>query len=275
MKSVFVFSIIIFLSVGLHAQKDTHKTELNIAYYPTAMQEDEYLKERCKLDIQYPLHSKDFATVVWFHGGNLVEGEKFFPEELMHQNLCVVSANYRLSPKAKAPAYIQDAAAAVAWVFKNIEKYGGDPEKIFVSGHSAGGYLASMVGLDKQWLNANGIDANQIAGLIPFSGQTVTHTTVRDEQGIPSGQVIVDQYAPIRHVRKDAPPLLLITGDRNLEIPGRYEENFYLHRLMEIAGHEETRLYELQGYTHMMVYPALPLLINEIERLSKMKARNN
>jgi len=274
MKRAFVFSIFILLSLNLYAQKEAHKTELNIPYYPAAMQTDEYLKERCKLDIHYPLNSKGFATVVWFHGGNLVEGEKFFPEELLYQNLCVVSANYRLSPKVKAPAYIQDAAAAVAWVFKNIEKYGGDPRKIFVSGHSAGGYLASMVGLDKQWLNAHGVDANQIAGLIPLSGQTVTHSTVRDEQGLPQGKVIVDKYAPICHVRKDAPPLLLITGDRNLEIPGRYEENFYLHRLMEIAGHKETGLYELQGYTHMMIYPALPLLINEIERISGLKARN-
>ena len=74
--------------------------------------------------------------------------------------------------------FVDDAAASVAWVFQNITSYGGDPKLIFVSGHSAGGYLTSMLGLDKSYLNSYGIDVDDIAGLIPYSGHTITHFTV-------------------------------------------------------------------------------------------------
>ena len=176
-----------------------------------------------------------------------------------------------MNPKVKAPKYIEDAAAAVAWVFKNIKDYGGDSSLIFVSGHSAGGYLTNMIGLDKRWLNKHQIDANKIAGLIPFSGNAITHITVRKENGIGASQPIIDEFAPLYYVRKDAPPLLLISGDRELELLGRYEENAYLMRMMKVVGHNETKLLELDGYGHMMVEPAFPLLVNEIERISKKK----
>ena len=163
---------------------------------------------------------------------------------------------------------IEDAAAAIAWVYNHINEYGGDSTLIFVSGHSAGGYLALMVGLDKEWLKPYNIDANRIAGLIPLSGQAITHFTVRKERGIAETQPVIDEFAPLYYVRADAPPLLLITGDRELELLGRYEENAYLARMMKIVGHKETRLLELQGYGHMMTEPAFPLLLSEIQRIA-------
>ncbi|RZK08033.1 MAG: alpha/beta hydrolase, partial [Flavobacterium sp.] len=149
--------------------------------------------------------------------------------------------------------------------------YGGDRSKIFVSGHSAGGYLAMMIGLDKKWLLKNNIDANDIAGLIPFSGQTITHFNIRQEKKIAETQPTIDEFAPLFHVRADAPPLLLITGDRELEMLGRYEENAYLMRMMKVVGHKETRLLELDGYNHGMAEPAFPLLLNEIKRITSKK----
>ncbi|MBE0654778.1 MAG: alpha/beta hydrolase, partial [Bacteroidales bacterium] len=179
--------------------------------------------------------------------------------------------NYRLSPKVKTPAFIEDAAASVAWAMNNIESFGGDPSLIFVSGHSAGGYLASIIGMDKSWLAAFGCDANDIAGLIPFSGHTITHFTTRLERGIEGYIPVIDHYAPIYHVRPDGPPLLLITGDRELELLGRYEENAYMYRMMKVVGHPDTRIMELDGYGHLMTEPAFPLLINEIKRIEKLQ----
>jgi len=228
---------------------------------------DEYIEERCRLDIYYPTKIKDFATVVWFHGGGLSGGQKFVPAQLKQQGLAVVAVNYRLYPKVKCPVYIEDAAAAVAWTFKHIQSYGGNPERIFVSGHSAGGYLTSMVGLDKGYLAQHGIDANRIAGLIPYSGHTITHFTVRKERGISGKQPIIDEFAPLYHVTDDAPPLLLITGDRDLEMLGRYEENAYMMRMMRVAGHRETELYELQGHDHgQMAGPAHTILLQHIKK---------
>lgn len=126
-----------------------------------------------------------------------------------------------------------------------------------------------MLGLDKRWLSANKIDANKIAGLIPISGNGITHQAIRDERGISQMVPVVDEYAPLYHVRADAPPLILMTGDRELEFIGRYEENAYLMRMMKLVGHKETILYEFDGYGHMITTPAFPLLFMHVNRISE------
>jgi len=246
-----------------------YKTVRNIDYRE-GENLSEKARERCRLDIYYPENVKDYATVVWFHGGGLTEGSRAVPEKLKEKGIAVVAAGYRLSPDVSSPTYVEDAAAALAWVFQNIEKYGGASSRIFVSGHSAGGYLTLMLGLDKHYLAAHGIDANSIAGLIPFSGQAITHFTVRKERGISEKQPVVDGMAPLYHARGDAPPLLLITGDRDLELLGRYEENAYLWRMMKIAGHKTTELQELKGLNHgAMADPAFDLVLPFIQEHTK------
>lgn len=250
-----------------------YKTLNDIPYYTAEeSQQNEYMQERCKLDLYYPTKIKGFPTVVWFHGGGLKGGSKSIPKELQDQGLAIVAVNYRLFPKAKKPAYLENAAAAVAWTFQHISEYGGNPELIFVAGHSAGGYLTSMLGLDKRWLAAHDIDANRIAGLIPYSGHCITHMTVREEMGIERDQPIIDNMAPLFHARKDAPPILLITGDRELEFPTRYEENAYMHRLLQVVKHPQAQLFELDGFTHgTMARPGHFLLLEEVKRVIKAK----
>jgi hypothetical protein len=88
--------------------------------------------------------------------------------------------------------------------------------------------------------------------------------------GIEGTQPVIDALAPLFHVRPDAPPLLLITGDRELEMLGRYEENAYMWRMMKIAGHEQTTLYELDGFNHgQMADPAFPLLLRFVASHAK------
>lgn len=266
-----VILLILLFGYTVNSQTTTYSLKENLAYYENGFEQDDaYIKERCKLDIYYPTNQNGFATVVWFHGGGLTSGNKEIPESLKNKGLAVVAVNYRLYPKVKAPAYIEDAAAAVSWVYRNIERYDGDASLIFVSGHSAGGYLASMVGLDKSWLGHFDMDADKIAGLIPLSGHTITHFTVREERGIKGTQAIVDSLAPLYHVRPDAPPMLLITGDRDLELLGRYEETAYFHRMMQLSGHSQVQLFELEGYDHGgMAFPAFPLLVKEVNRVKK------
>jgi acetyl esterase/lipase len=228
------------------------------------------MRERCRLDVKSPIAASGLPVVVWFHGGGLTGGARSFPAELHRQDQVVVTVGYRLHPDVKAPAYIEDAAAAVAWVFQHIEEYGGAADKIVVSGHSAGGYLASMVGLDKRWLEVHHIDANRIAGLAPLSGQMITHFTIRAEQGLEKTQPVIDGFAPLYHVRKDAPPILLITGDRELEMLGRYEENAYMWRMLKIVEHGDVTLHELGGFDHGgMAAPAFPLLVKFVARVTQ------
>ena len=260
----------LFLISGISIQAQDYKTIPNLPYYPESrMAADNYIKERCRLDLYLPAAKKGFSTIVWFHGGGLTEGNKEIPSHLKEKGVAVVGVGYRLDPKVHSPAYIEDAAAAVAWIFRHIGEYGGDTNLIFVSGHSAGGYLTLMLGLDKKWLNIDKTDANKIAGLIPMSGQTITHFAIRKERGIPQNQPIIDQLAPLFHVRADAPPLLLITGDRELELLGRYEENAYLARMMKVSGHKTTQLFELDGYGHGMTEGGMPLLIEFVRKREK------
>ena len=148
----------------------------------------------------------------------------------------MIAVNYRLSPRAQNPAYTEDAAEAVAWTFENIEEFGGDKDKIYIAGHSAGGYLCLMLNLDKSYLAKWNIDANSLAGAFPISGQTTTHYTIRKERGLPSDTPIIDKYAPSNNVRKDASPMILITGDKELEMLARYEENAHLYALLKALG---------------------------------------
>jgi len=273
MKITMLSICLIVSGILTYAQETRYETKMDIPYYSESIiKTDEYIKERCVLDIYYPVNKKDFATIVWFHGGGLSGGNKYIHEALKEKDICIVAANYRLHPRVLSPTYIEDAAAAVAWVFNNINTFGGDSSLIFVSGHSAGGYLASMVGLDKKWLKAFEIDANRIAGLIPFSGHTITHFTVRKERGLTSTQPLVDDLAPLFHVRADAPPLLLITGDRELEMMGRYEENAYLWRMMKVNGADNVELHELDGFNHGgMAGPGHALTLKFVERIKSQK----
>ena len=157
MKRKVTLLLLLFCMLTLHAQ-EVYKTVKDLPYIAKS-ETDAYRKERCKLDVYYPMDKKDFPTIVWFHGGGLEGGGKHIPQELMNRGFAVVVVNYRLSPKAKNPAYIEDAAAAVAWTFNHIEEYGGSKDKIFVSGHSAGGYLALILAMDKKYMEAYGADA--------------------------------------------------------------------------------------------------------------------
>lgn len=255
----------ILLLIGLTLQaQETYKTVKDISYIP-AGETDGYRKERCKLDVYYPVGKKGFPTIVWFHGGGLEGGGKHVPEMFMNQGFAVVAVNYRLSPKAQNPAYTEDAAAAVAWAYKHIEEYGGSPRRVFVTGHSAGGYLTLMVGLDKSYLQEYGVDADSIAAYLPISGQTVTHFTIRKERSLPEGIPVIDQYAPCNKARKDTPPFVLITGDRNLEMADRYEENALLASVLKNIGNKKVSLYGLQGFDHGQVYvPGCCLVANYI-----------
>ena len=231
-----------------------------------------YAQERCKLDVYYPTNETDAPVVVWFHGGGIEGGEKHIDPQLKNSGLVVVAANYRLLPKAPIDDILDDAAAAVAWTYNNIAKYGGNKRKIFVAGHSAGGYLLTMIGLDKRWLAKYGVDADSLAALVPFSGQCVTHYNIRKQQGIGPLQATIDQYAPLTYVRADAPPIVIISGDRELELFGRYEEQAYFWRMLKLVGHKDVTLYEMQGYDHgSMPFPAYKILKDHIRRIISLR----
>ena len=251
-RTAFCVLLTLLVSARQDCLADKFKVLRNISYRPSAL--SEYEKERCRLDLYLPEDSQHFATLIWIHGGALRGGHKAddiaasTAERFASDGVAVASINYRLSPKVNFPAYIEDTAAAVAFVRMNISEHGGSPDRVFVSGHSAGGYLTLMVGLDPQYLGRHDLSPQQLAGFIPVAGQTVTHSTVREERGIPKTRPIIDDAAPCYHVSKQAPPFLCIAGDNDL--PARAAENIYFVAAMKAAGHQDVHYMEFDNRNH-------------------------
>lgn len=258
-----LLSLVLTVIVSAVGAQEKYAVASDIPYVDPA-DTSVYRKERCRLDICYPTEQKGCKTIVWFHGGGLEGGNKELLPELKNRGMIVVDPNYRLYPRCQAPDYVDDAAAAVAWVVKNIAQYGGDPSQVYVGGHSAGGYLALMLALDKNYLAKYGMDADSIKGYFPVSGQTATHYTIRKERGISVTLPVVDRLAPLNNARVLGTGLVLITGDRRLEMMARYEENLYLKAVLEGVGNASVPLHELSGFDHGTVLAPAALLIRDI-----------
>lgn len=251
--SLFLSTIVAPLRAETPPAPIEYQLDAEIAYLPPGDDANtEYAQKQCRLDFYRPVGVKNFPTVVYYHGGGLTGGSRSIPKELKDRGWGVVGVSYRLSPLVTHPVYIEDAAAALAWTFKNVAAHGGDPTKIFVTGISAGGYLTSMIGLDKSYLAKHDIDANQIAALIPVTGQMITHQTVRKEQGIEPSKFrpTIDKYGPLYHVRADAPPTLCVTGGWEVDMLMRAEENLYFVSMMKLVGHKNVKQIVIEGADH-------------------------
>lgn len=229
---------------------------------------DPYVDKMCRLDISYDKEATDRPVIVWFHGGGLTGGWRHVPEVLLRDGAVVVGVGYRFASEVPVSTILDDASAAVAWVKKNIAAYGGSPSKIYLAGHSAGGYIVAMLGLDKQYLAAYDIDPDkEIAAVVPYSGQAITHFAHRKKMGIPQEKPVIDEMAPLYHVRGDAAPMLIISGDREMEMVGRYEENAYFARMLRLNGHKNVTFYEVDGFDHGdMADPAHFILLKYIRK---------
>ncbi|MBB5036123.1 alpha/beta hydrolase [Prosthecobacter dejongeii] len=222
--------------------------------YKTGTALSAYEAERCLLDLYLPVGAQNFPTLVWLHGGGITAGSKDGPHQpeiarhFAQAGIAVASISYRLSPKAKFPAYIEDTAAAFAWVKKHIAEHGGDADRVFLGGHSAGAYLALMAGLDDQYLAAQGLKLADIAGLVPVAGQTLTHYTIRLERGLPKNRLIADAAAPLNHARKDAPPMLILYADKDMAL--RAEENELLAAALRQEGHPHLTVKKIKNRDH-------------------------
>lgn len=171
----------------------------------------------------------EFYTIIHFHGGGLVEGDKGdtheFCEHLCNRGFAVATANYGLMPDAKFPDYIYDAAYAVKYVVDHISKY-GRCRGFIISGSSAGGYIALMLCLNKEYLEFARVDRNKIVGYVSESGQPTTHFNILDrERHLNPWIQRIDEAAPLYYVdeKMDVSRLLLITYEDDL--PSRVEQN--------------------------------------------------
>ena len=208
--------------------------------------------EEQSLYVSTPAGEGPCPAAVWFHGGGLTSGGQEVPDALYDGQFAVIEARYRLSPAYPAPAALEDAAAAVAWAMIHSVEFGIDRSRIFVGGMSAGAWLAAMVGMDGSWLARHGFDHRKLAGVFPISGQMTTHFRFKEDLHYPQTQFepVIDRYAPLGHLSADLPPILLVTGESGLDMPGRPEENALLAASLKALGHRFVRCVHLAGCDH-------------------------
>jgi acetyl esterase/lipase len=174
---------------------------------------------RRTLDVYRPKAATAAPVVVFFYGGSWQSGHKeiylFVAAALARRGYVTVVPDYRVYPEVRYPDFLDDGARAVRWAKDNAARFGGDPQKMFVMGHSAGAYIAAMLALDDRWLQKVDLAPERdIAGLIGISGPydflplTGTLRTIFGGANVPATQ-------PISHVSAGAPPALLVTGERD------------------------------------------------------------
>ncbi|MFC0338007.1 Acetyl esterase/lipase [Kushneria avicenniae] len=179
---------------------------------------------RQQLDIYQPEGAEGRApVVVFFYGGTWREGERgdyrFVGRALASRGIVTVVADYRLYPEVRYPGFVEDSAQALAWSYRHIARYGGDPHRLFVMGHSAGAYNAAMVALDSRWLAAQSLSPDILSGWIglagPYDFLPITNADARPVFDWPNTS---RDTQPIEHVSDRSPPALLLASHRDTTV---------------------------------------------------------
>lgn len=202
-------------------------------------------------------------VVIFIHGGSWSHGTAaeyaFVARNLAREGYVGVSAGYRLVPGGEYPAMLQDGAAAVRWVHENISRFGGDPDRIVLMGHSAGAYNAVMLALDRQWIERAGVPPGSLRGAIGLAGPYDFLPLDSDSTRKAFGQAAdLASTQPLRRVAGDAPPLLLMTGEADTTV--RPRNTRALARAMAAAGRSaETVFVPDMGHVGILLALSQPL----------------
>ena len=219
---------------------------------------------RQKLDIYLPKQNADGGSTVliFFHGGSWHDGKRegygFLGRAFAARGFVTVIADYRKAPSVRFPAFVQDTASAIAWVHANISKYDGDADRIFIMGHSAGAHIAMMTALDPQWLAANKLTPNVIKGVIGLAGPYDFLPLTSDSSKIALGQwPDLTETQPITYARGDAPPLLLLTGDKDTVVKPR-NSKILSEKIQALGGQQQLRIYPDVDHADIIMAVARP-----------------
>lgn len=170
---------------------------------------------RQRLDVFSP-QSGEHPVVVFLYGGSWTEGSKsqyaFVGAALAARGYVTVIPDYRLYPQVRFPELMADPANAVAWVRAHAREFGGDPDRIYLMGHSAGAYMAAMLALNGAYLRAAGVPPNAIAGLVGLSGPYVLVPNTESLDDIFASPYTTADWQPERFASSQAPPTLLLHG---------------------------------------------------------------
>jgi acetyl esterase/lipase len=222
---------------------------------------------RQTLDVCRPVGAVAAPVVIFFYGGAWQSGNKrlyrYAAKALARRGYVAVLPDYRIYPQVRYPLFLEDGALVVRWAKENVKRFGGDPDKIFLSGHSAGAHIAAMLALDARWLQTVGLGPGRdVAGLIGLAGPYDFLPLRDDVLKVIFGGENRPETQPISHVCSGAPPALLLTGsdDRVVEAGNASR----LAARLRAAGNVATaRIYSRVGHSLIVaaLAPVLQLLM--------------
>jgi acetyl esterase/lipase len=203
--------------------------------------------------------AKNAPVLIFYYGGGWVKGSAddygWAARAYASKGFVVVLPDYRKVPQVRFPGFVQDAADAVKWTKDNIAKYGGDPNRIAIAGHSAGAHSVAMLTLDPQWLAAAGAPGAVKAAVglsgpydfYPFTGRAVAAMGRWPKPA---------ETQPLTFARKDAPPMMLVTGTADTTVRPKNARNLF--KALKAVGADVVEK-EYPGLGHEDIAMALSL----------------
>lgn len=253
-------------------------------------------RPRQRLDVYWPpdAEGQRLPVSIFVHGGSWNWGDKtLYPlvgARFTARGFVVVVINYSLYPEAAFPTFVEDAAAAIAWTARHIDAYHGDPNQLFVAGHSAGGHISSLVVLDDRYLAAHGLTRDALRGFIAISAPTDLTALRRHLEAYPGVASVEDLHAvmggpdrlpqadPIRHAHGETPPILLLHGVDDQIVPIAIARNF-ASALRTAGARVDLREYDRTDHFSILLDgvrddPDRParLLVDAVEFMSRFAA---
>lgn len=259
--------------------------------YPGAVKGE----RRRSLDLYLPAAAaKPPPLVIFIHGGFWLLTDDDYrigpqvADALTRAGIAVALLRYRLAPAAHHPAQAEDVAAGVALLLGAADRYGYDKKRVFLAGHSAGGHLAALVGLDESFLAKQGASAKSLAGIISLSGlyDLLPRWSVGENQKAATAQTfgvdpnLLRRASPVSHARADAPPFLLLIAQN--DFPGFLIDAEGFHQALRKAGHRHVERWIVPARDHFSLLrlderdnPARPLLLDflKVEAMPRRSKR--
>jgi len=215
------------------------------------------------LDIYIPPETSPKArpVIVFFYGGRWESGEKesyrFVGDALAQKGFITVIPDYRKYPNIRFPAFVEDAAKAVAWVHDNIENYGGTPARIYVTGHSSGAHLGALITADEHYLKALNQPPHVIKAFAGLAGPYAFTPNAPDLEDMFGPPANYPTMMVTNFIDGHEAPMLLLYGDRDEDV-GRFNLDRLKKRIEEKGGRVETKIYP--GIDHKWIVAAMSWL---------------
>lgn len=237
---------------------------------------------RQRLDVYRPRGTAALAPVIVFlYGGRWREGERdeyrLLGNALTRHGMVAVIPDYRLYPGTTFPGWVTDAAQAVRWTREHVRAYGGDPRRIFVMGHSAGGHTAALLALDERFLRDAGVPEGAVSGFVVLAGPVDTVWTAPDVQQVMGPPAEWDRTYAFNFIDGSEPPLLLLHGQDDETVRARNSRHF-AERVEQAGGCARAVVYPDIGHIRIVVALAAPWLkiapvLREVEQFVREPRR--